>query len=133
MEMQLTDDPMATFKNRLKHLELPEDLITEPKKRFSDVNQELFAVFNNLDYASLKSIRLSGVSLGQNACEWLASDVLVNCKNLEIVDFSDLFEARQPLEIQKSLNSLTSAISTFQINELNISNNILDTYGAKGI
>jgi len=94
MEMQLSDDPLSTFKNRLKHVELPQSLITEPKKRYADVNQELFAVFNNLDHKSLKSIKLSGVSLGLNACEWLASDVLINCKNLEIVDFSDLFEAR---------------------------------------
>ena len=85
---------MITFKNRLKHVEMPPSLIEDPKRRFPDVNQELFVVFNNLEYETLKSIKLSGVSLGLNACEWIASDVLINCKNLEIVDFSDIFEGQ---------------------------------------
>ena len=89
-----------------------------PSKDFIDL-------FENIEHLCIRSIKLSGNSYSLETCIWLSRHLLKKCKNLHIVDFSDMFENRPTDEINKCVYVLLNAVKEYKILDFNISQNDL--------
>ena len=76
------------------------------------------------------SFDLSGNSYGIEACRWIAQNVLVNCTNLQVVNFSDIFTTRERKDLPPALKLMIDAILNKPIRELNLSHN---AFGPDGV
>ena len=88
-------------------------------------NKEFQSLFDNIEFLCIRSIKLSGNSYGIDACIWLARNIIRKCRNLQIVDFSNMFDGRPREEINKCMFILMNSIKDFKVLELNLSDNDL--------
>ena len=100
------------------------DLVVEAKAiKFDDANDELKATFDGVSFDTIKSITLGGNSYGTDACRWIAENVLVHCKNIEKVDFSNIFIGRLKADLPISLKCLMDSVEDKKISTCILSHN----------
>ena len=68
--------------------------------------------FDGIDLIMMKSLKLSENSYGTAACEWIAENVLRRAKNLEDVNFSDMFTSRLRSDLPNSLRILINGLNS---------------------
>ena len=118
--MQLSEDPLRIPKKKMANLTVPPHGIV-----YDTTTKEFLDLFENIEYNCIRSINFSGNSYGLQTCVWLSLNLLKKCKNLQIVDFSDMFEGRTTDEINKCVYVLLNVIKEYKILEINLSNNNL--------
>ena len=97
---------------------------------FDSANKDLMQYFEFLDCERVVSFQLSGNSFGMEACRWIAENVLVNCVNLQEVNFSDIFTTRERAALPPSLKLMIDSILNKPIKSLNLSHN---AFGPDGV
>ena len=99
--------------------------------RYETPNEEFKNLWQNIDFDTLKSLKLAGNSYSLQTCVWFAKNILINCKKLEILDLSNIFQdnienksAEKITENAKCFYSISHTLRDFtNLRELNISNN----------
>jgi Ran GTPase-activating protein 1 len=99
-------------------------------KFFDKVDKDLEQYFEFLDHERVASFELSGNSFGLEACGWIAENVLINCVNLQEVNFSDIFTTRERKDLPPSLKVMVDAILDKPIKSINLSHN---AFGPDGV
>jgi len=116
LEMQLSEDPLRIPKKKMANLTVPPN-----GQSYDMTTKEFVDLFENIEHLCIRSIKLTGNSYGLETCIWLSRNLLKKCKNLQIIDFSDMFENRTTDEINKCVYVLLNAVKEYKILDFNIS------------
>ena len=89
-------------------VELPYVTVSVPDlgQKF-ETGSEIPKIEVNLDATAIK---FSGNSYGFEACQFLASEVLLKLTNIKEVDFSNIFVSRSLADLPRSLKTLITAL-----------------------
>jgi Ran GTPase-activating protein 1 len=108
-----------------------EDLVVpEEARKYDGPEDTLQAVFDDVNFHSVKSFTMGGNSYGTEACQWIADNVLTHCKNIERVNLSNIFIGRLKADLPTSLRILMNSIENKQVTHLDLSHN---AFGPQGI
>jgi Ran GTPase-activating protein (RanGAP) involved in mRNA processing and transport len=88
---------------------------------YDQPTKEFVSLFDNIEHLCIRSINLSGNSYSLECCIWLSRNLLKKCVNVQIIDFSDMFENRPTDEINKCVYVLLNAVKEYKILDFNIS------------
>lgn len=98
--------------------------------QFFEDAEKLPDFFKDIELHKVVTFQLSGNSFAMEPCQWIAENILVHCKNLRKVNFSDIFTTRERKYLPPSLKFMIDAIIDKPIVELNLSHN---AFGPDGV
>ena len=97
------------------------NLTVPPNGYFYDQpTKDYVDLFENIEHLCIRSIKLTGNSYSLETCIWMSRHLLKKCKNLQIIDFSDMFENRTTDEINKCVYVLLNAVKDYKILDFNL-------------
>lgn len=93
--------------------------------------EELEYSCKGVNLNSITSLKSHINSWGLSSNNWFADNVLPNCDKLQVLDFSDTINMQHRSDLCMGIKSLLLALSDKQIRKVNLSDNFLDTDGAR--
>ena len=106
-----------------EHFEVPPN---SQKLLYDEATEALEYSVKGVKLDSATSLKSHVNSWGLSSNNWLADNVLPNCNNLKILDFSDTINMQHRSDLCMGIKSLLLACADKPIRKINLSDNFLD-------